>query len=197
MDKEAFVQLILLAYELQKKEQPPEADINDLREAIQSIRLFEGEIWIGKKDFLPHMSNYKIEYEDKSGNKGKIEISQKLGNFNEPVSIEEPESAKSLAEIIQQVFGAFGNMQKGAGKHIDTEPNLRFGTSTKSNKDSFDTYETYGADEDIDKDGLKHIDELKYRTDPNDADSDDDGYRDGDEVKKGYNPNGPGKLGDN
>jgi hypothetical protein len=43
-------------------------------------------------------------------------------------------------------------------------------------------------DTDTDQDGLKDLEEVRYRTDPKNPDTDGDGFKDGDEVAKGFDP---------
>ena len=47
---------------------------------------------------------------------------------------------------------------------------------------------------DIDRDGLRLMDEYTYNTDPHNADTDKDGYTDGQEITNGYSPVGSGKI---
>jgi hypothetical protein len=126
-----------------------------------------GEIWIGKKDYLPR----KIYFEnttpaDESTSSTKITVTYFMSKFNEPVQVDIPEQSKSIEELVAGIMG-----------DLNTESNI---PTPDLNKDS-------------DNDGLSDYLESYYGTNPNNPDTDGDGYKDGDEVKNGYNPNGSGK----
>lgn len=128
----------------------------------------EGEIWIGKKDYLPR----KIYFESTMQPAGeapptKIAVTYFISKFNKPVQVDIPEQSKSIEEFVAGITGGLG-----------AEPNL---PASDLNKDS-------------DNDNLSDSLEAYYGTNPNNPDTDSDGYKDGDEVKNGYNPNGPGKA---
>lgn len=128
----------------------------------------EGEIWIGRKDYLPR----KIYFESTMQPAGeasptKIAVTYLMSKFNEPVQVDIPEQSKSIEELAAGIMGGLG-----------TEPNLP----------------TSDLNKDLDNDGLSDSLEGYYGTNPNNPDTDGDGHKDGDEVKNGYNPSGPGKA---
>jgi hypothetical protein len=128
----------------------------------------EGEIWIGKKDYLPRKIYFEYSIQTKkTTTPTKIAVTYLMSKFNEPVQVDIPEQSKSIEELVAGVMGGLG-----------AETNL---PASDLNKDS-------------DNDNLSDSLEAYYGTNPSNPDTDGDGYKDGDEVKSGYNPNGPGKA---
>ncbi|MCK4525148.1 MAG: hypothetical protein KAU07_01800 [Candidatus Andersenbacteria bacterium] len=168
-----------------------EAELEKNKEEIivvldEIINNTDVEIWIGKKDKMIYkMSmNGKYDQEFMIGLEEKInKITQKeesiktssdinnsslsfdmtitMSNFNQPVEITEPEEAKNLMKILEEMtMGSMGGMMI---------------PETDSGLDS-------------DMDGLNDNIEEIYGTDKNNPDTDGDGYKDGEEVKNGYDP---------
>ncbi len=70
-----------------------------------------GELWIGKTDFLLYQLKINTETGGDSVPKELDQISLKMefSNHNEPVEVEVPPNARNIEEIIEGLFGGFGN----------------------------------------------------------------------------------------
>lgn len=85
--------------QLKQIDQTLDQAIDEQINAIENI-----ELWIGKKDGLLYkaMTSYNLVDEDKGLSMAFI-LSITFSNFNEPVSVAEPEDAKSFKEILESL----------------------------------------------------------------------------------------------
>lgn len=136
----------------------------------------EGELWIGKRDYLPRQLMIKgtIPSSNKKAADATYRFTLTFKSFNQPVTVEAPASSHSIEEVLQQFLGP---MMMGLLQSKDQQRDLALGGSA-----------------DTDGDGLPDTLEVKLGTDPAKADTDGDGFSDGVEVQNGYNPKGAGKL---
>lgn len=158
-----------------------------INEVVNNINI---EVWIGKSDNFIYRTKLSGKFdeefvkmiEDEMIKKGDImeedridglekkdilidlDIDVSMSDFNEPVEINEPESAENLMKVFEEI----------AGRYL-------LGTLALANGDS-------------DKDNLSDEMEVLYGTDPNNPDTDGDGHSDGDEVAGGYDPLLPGET---
>ena len=150
--------------------------------AFSAFELPNGEIWIGKKDYLPYKLSLDlaIKETDLSKTSGRLSFALSLKNFNQPVRIEAPQEFKTIEEIMNGLFGGLKGFSPvnipGVSLPSVNQPGLN------------------DPQADSDQDGLNLEQEAIYGTDPYNSDTDNDGFKDGDEVKNGYNPNGQGKM---
>lgn len=154
---------------------PQTIDATQLDQALSAQKLPQGEIWIGRTDFLPHKLTIESTVSDPSTPPVSLDITMAFKNYNKHLTVNAPEQYKSLEEII----GGFMINMLGA---------------TNSLKNSATTTPDASSLLDSDNDGLANVEEAKYGADPNNPDSDSDGYPDGQEVTSGYNPMGSGLL---
>ena len=85
------LQFFILGYEYK------EDDLKDL----ENLEFLEGEIWIGKKDLLPHKLIVKpiVKDRNKANVAGSAQVTFLFRNYNQKFSIEYPTDFKKLAEI--------------------------------------------------------------------------------------------------
>jgi len=103
------------------------AEIDRDLEVIESLG--SGEIWVGKKDYLPYKISWEIK-EMKESEVGGEQLTATLlfRNYNKPVQIDVPSPVKNFEEIFTQLFGLFlGGMQlPSGGTQLPTpQPNLQ------------------------------------------------------------------------
>lgn len=177
IDEVGIKKFIIDSAEIIQGKTPTEEEAKAFDKGFESVGSLNGEIWIGKKDYLPRKLalNSTMRATETSMVSGKTNFTISFRNFNKPAQIEAPSETKPLEELLGGLFGGL----KGFTPAISSPPVNRQGL---------------GDDADADKDGLSDQREQVYGTDPNQADTDGDGFKDGDEVKNGYNPNGAGKL---
>ena len=93
---------------LQEKELSQE-ELKELDNLIERLDQIEGELWMGKKDYLLYkikvFANFVEQGEESEGN---FVFSLVLSEFNQPKNIEEPKDFKSIEEI----FGNFSEIFK-------------------------------------------------------------------------------------
>lgn len=155
-----------------------------LREEMVLSENSKGEIWIGKKDQIPHRLNLHLEEESQFTTQ-KTDISLNLSNFNESFELNPPDNFIEFSEIAQKIIDE-------ESKNNEKQINARKETNNQQKDPSIATNEE--ALKDYDNDGLSNILESFYGTDPNNKDTDGDGFEDGAEVNARYNPNGTGTL---
>jgi len=84
-----------------------EEEIREFEKSFESIGSPEGEIWIGKKDLLPHKISFNLKIKeigdvDVSGD---ISYTLFLKNFNNPIIIEAPTQSQTIEELMGGLFG--------------------------------------------------------------------------------------------
>lgn len=179
IDKEAIKRLFPLIVPLILEKPLTTEEMSTFAKNFDEVVLPDIEIWIGKKDFLPHqlalssLTDTKMETaKTKIYSIGNLVILFK--NYNQPVQIEIPQKTQSLEEIFGGLIGGLS----GPATSTISDPSISQPSLIK----------------DSDHDGLTDEMEKIYGTNPNKADTDGDGFTDTEEITKGYNPNGPGKL---
>lgn len=149
--------------------------IQNYKKSIERLSTLTGEVWIGKKDFLPYKVVLHVDFDDDdlqtAGATGVLSVT--FSQYNVPQTVQVPEGAKPIEEL----FAGF------AQALFPPRP-----TSEEVIQQSLERRK------DDDNDGLNNYREKLYKTDPNNPDTDSDGFTDGDEVKNHYNPLGPGKA---
>lgn len=113
IDKEEIKKLLTDISQITQDKTLTEKELADFDESFKAIELPEGEIWIGKKDFLPYKISLSsvIKETEKSKTSGKVSFTLLFKNFNKPVQIEIPAPVKTLEEILGGLFGGLS----GAG----------------------------------------------------------------------------------
>ncbi len=79
------------------------AEVKETADVFDSIDFKEGEIWIGKKDKLPH----KVTLGIKSNSEAFTDIilSLTMSDFDRPVKIEAPQDAKTIEQLEKELYG--------------------------------------------------------------------------------------------
>jgi hypothetical protein len=85
----------------------------DIKQSIKSISINNGEIWIGKSDYLPYRikgdlliePNDTDDYSSLGSVKVNINFEINLKNFNQPVEVVVPENVLNLKDFIKEVSG--------------------------------------------------------------------------------------------
>jgi hypothetical protein len=108
-DKDAVKKLIMNFVEILDNKALSNEDIGKLDEGLQSLDNFNGEIWIGKKDYLPYKIFFETEIKDSNQPdlSGKIAITFLAKNYNKPIQINAPSQTKNIEEIMAQLFALF------------------------------------------------------------------------------------------
>jgi hypothetical protein len=103
--KELLVDLYSILYEDINSEMSEE-DIEAVSQSVKSVGVIEGELWIGKKDFLPYkvvlnpdVVMYNGVYELTSAN-----MVFEFKNYNVPISVQAPASTISFEEVMAKLF---------------------------------------------------------------------------------------------
>lgn len=196
IDNEKFLILIEKITKIILKE-----DSDELALQIEQIKDFpintepiEGEIWVGKKDFLLYKMTMRVKVKEIENSNliSDFNLSINLKNYNKDLIIEEPESSENIEKFIQELF-------LGMSSDVSEENELSE-NGELYREDELYKEEKLNINSDLDIEALKFIDNDNdglsdyeevyiYRTDPLNWDSDGDGYSDGEEVRNGYDPN--------
>ena len=78
-------------------------------EAMEILNDMNGEIWIGKKDYLTHKVTMNLTTTQETQTLT-VRVSLVSSNFNQPVTVEAPVDSKSFSELIQSVMTIFFGM---------------------------------------------------------------------------------------
>jgi len=83
--------------------------LEDFNQGMNDLVTPEGEIWVGKKDYLPYKitSNIIVNGTETSKISGNISIVLSAKNFNKPVQVEVPAPVKTTEEIMSVFMGGF------------------------------------------------------------------------------------------
>ncbi len=181
------IKQILSEEELKPDErQAIEKFIKEYMPADKPIRV---ELWVGKRDYYPYQ--YKVSFivpkTEEFPVTADISLRQTNSKFNTPVTIDAPEGAKSIEEVMGSLFG--GGLSIGGSDEI---PEMDEVTNAPKNEYSCDEYAERTRD--TDSDVLPDWMESELGTQLNKKDSDGDGYTDFEELENGYNPLGSGKA---
>jgi hypothetical protein len=85
---------------------------NEINDIIKDLDKTSGEVWIGKKDYLPYRLKLLTLYEKNSENEtssGTSTIDIYLKNHNKPVQIDIPSQSKNIEEIMKEFFTSSSN----------------------------------------------------------------------------------------
>lgn len=101
-------------------------ELAELDKGLEVIDNLGGEIWIGKKDYLPHKILLTIGIKETAESKtaGQTTTTLSFKNYNKSVQIDIPSPVKSIEEILGQLFGGF----LGGMKLPQSQPNLQLPT---------------------------------------------------------------------
>lgn len=171
LDREALKKLIADTQTIVGAQTLNEKMLTDFNRELDKLPAMpEGELWIGKKDFLPYKFTATMQSQQ-DGSRATLSFTETLKDFNKPVTVVAPADAKDIMEVIGPLLGSV---------YQGIVPPLA-NVAAEANKDS-------------DGDGLLDGAEKLYGSDPNNPDTDNDGHSDAEEVNNGYNPVGEGKL---
>ncbi|MEY4722835.1 MAG: hypothetical protein RLZZ324_348 [Candidatus Parcubacteria bacterium] len=150
----------------------------------------DGEIWIGKRDGLPHRLRFRFAFDD-GARRGTLDVTADLSAYGAPVRISAPDGTVEditplLASILASLQEHLPLAKEGSANRVTTGTGGGLGLPVP------DTFSP--GSEDPDHDGLSNALEAFYGTDPANPDTDGDGMNDGDEIKANRNPAGPGVL---
>lgn len=170
LNKEGVKKFVKDLSQLHTDMESASATMPDIDQFIQANEQSEGQIWIGKKDYLPY--KLSIDIVNPASEPKNIQLLLNITSYNKEVVVEEPTDSTPMEKILEKFFG----------------PLTQAFTPNPTNSQEL------SPEADLDNDGLNNQQEAMYGTNPNVPDTDGDGYTDGQEVKNGYNPNGPGKM---
>lgn len=121
-DPDAFKRWSIKADEIMGN---PVSDVATLDEALARITVEDMQIWIGRRDGLPHKVSIQasMRSERESGRTSAVTVVLAGNNFNQPIDITVPEGAKPVEEALQGIFGQM--LGKESGTTPLTTPSAR------------------------------------------------------------------------
>lgn len=103
-DKQNVAKLIARVSEIMKKPVTEQQRL-DLEKGLSQMDLKNGEIWIGKKNFLPYKLLLSLSMKSEDGKSyGTLAFNLNFKNYNKPVQIETPFPSKSIQELFGNTF---------------------------------------------------------------------------------------------
>jgi hypothetical protein len=112
IDPEALRAFIVQANEIVPEDPVERRDIDEMMETFEKVD-FKGEMWIGAKDYYLYQFTVAptFEQEEDARDTNEVLVTVSLSKFNEPVTIEVPEDAKPIADIVREAFEARRRIQ--------------------------------------------------------------------------------------
>jgi hypothetical protein len=86
-------------------EKPSADDIAKAKNDLKDVQFKDGEIWIGKKDLLPHKLTLGLEASNKEMGSLTLTTTTTLKDVNKDVSVTAPEKWKTLEEVERMISG--------------------------------------------------------------------------------------------
>lgn len=156
-------------------------ELEDLEDLETITSMLDIVLAIDKRSSLFAWIQMDGEYETPETDEGQIQLTYSVhmeaGEYNQPVTVEEPADAKRFQDIVFEFLGLAMSESM---------------TNEYAEEDSIGFYdESY---DDTDGDGIEDFIENQFGTDSNNVDSDGDGYDDRTEILGGYNPLGDGRI---
>lgn len=113
--KETFNELITDVFDIIIDEDPTvgENDLQEFKDMYNDITIPSFDLWIGKKDFNLYKARTQLTFRDLGISEvnevfepqDMMSIEMMFSNFNKPVTIEEPENAKTIEEFMEELGG--------------------------------------------------------------------------------------------
>jgi hypothetical protein len=156
IDSQQLANFIIGASEITAEKAMPEEEQRAIREGISTTSLPKGELWVGKKDSLPYKVTLDLKTDQANGS-GSGTLSIVFKDYNQPVSITEPTSYKTMEEFMELIV---------------PESSIPTGDDEKDSDgdglpDAWEkTYNTDPNKADTDDDGVSDSQELSQGTDP-------------------------------
>ncbi len=114
LDKEELRRLAAELYRISEDKEMDDDARKELDEAVKDVEFKTGNIWIGKRDYLPRKITGGLSIESDEGD-GTVAVELTLKNFNDEVpAITAPEGAKPISE-------ALGEFEPGGGSDTDQD----------------------------------------------------------------------------
>ncbi len=98
INKDALVDTLAKLTEV-TGEKPSADDIKKAKEDLKDVKFKDGEIWIGKKDLLPHKISLALEASNDSTGSLSLTTATTLKDVNKDVSVTAPEKWKTVEEV--------------------------------------------------------------------------------------------------
>ncbi len=126
IDKAELKKLIVDISGVVQNKTPTDKELAKFDKSLEAIDNPGGEIWIGKKDYLPHKILFTVEIKETAESKtaGQLKATLSFKNYNKPVQIDIPSPVRSIEEIMRQLLGGILS-----GTHLpQSQPNLQLPT---------------------------------------------------------------------
>ncbi|MFH0873722.1 MAG: hypothetical protein V1846_02670 [Candidatus Komeilibacteria bacterium] len=129
LNKAAVKQLLIDLKKIVENKDFTAEELQNIDKTMEAFDVTEGEIWIGKKDYLPYKLTFQstIKNADKPEMVVKITTSLQFKNYNQPVVIEAPAESKTFEELMVYLLtSGTGNLS------FSTSTSLEVATSTEA-----------------------------------------------------------------
>lgn len=110
IDKNELKKLIVDIIKVVQDKTLTNEELAEFDKVLEAIETLGGEIWIGKKDYLPYKILLMLKETAESKTAGQLQlmtVTLSFKNYNKPVQIDIPSSVKSIEEIFGQQLPEF------------------------------------------------------------------------------------------
>jgi hypothetical protein len=106
IDVDELMQALIAVAELNTGQRVSAEERKSISAARDYVRFDEGEVWVGRKDFLPYRMSMKVSIVDsvERAFSGTITVESVFKDYNRPVDILVPSNAKPIDQIIKEMM---------------------------------------------------------------------------------------------
>ena len=164
-------------------------------EVLAKTEIISGELWVGRKDYLPRHLVLNISFEETETQKiSTASFDLLLNEFNQPAKLAVPEKVMSYTDFFSAMIDAMINSEDFGFDAISESIGVVSEEDLDGDGLTNIAEADFGSDpnlSDTDSDGLDDLNEWFFDTDPNNSDTDSDGVIDGVEYEAGTDPTDP------
>ncbi len=121
IDKNELKKLIVDISGVVQNKTLTDKELTEFDKGLEAIGSLGGEIWIGKKDYLPYKLLFTIGIKETAEPKitGQLTTTLSFKNYNKPIQIDIPSPVKSIEEISDQLFSSTKEKARDARRQAD------------------------------------------------------------------------------
>ncbi len=91
--------------------------LDDLHKALAAFQDIQGELWVGKKDFLPHQAKLHVSVSDpKTSLRARLDVALEFSHWNESLSVTAPTTSTPIEEILAEIGFMWGSQGVSGGE---------------------------------------------------------------------------------
>lgn len=152
IDKTAFKNLVVKIYQILGETPPTKEELQSFEDALGPLEFSGGEIWIGKKDSLPHKISLNVSYteENEKENLLTVKTNFTFKNFNKSIQVDIPAEAKDYKEVLNNTESFYGSQSRAKDARLQADMN-QLRTASQMYFSQNNTYAGMGGNSDYEQ----------------------------------------------